>query len=104
MDARYLTLHGGMSALGEDYVCLQQELATLGSGLFTAALRVEGTREKARQAKTLATTRGGKIDKPCFRGSPWAMCVCVLTWSPARQVVGHTKDCQALWLVPHLSS
>jgi hypothetical protein len=69
LDARYLTLHGGMGALGEDYVWLQQELATLGSGLLMAALRMEGAWDTARQAKTLATALGDKIDKFRCRGS-----------------------------------
>jgi hypothetical protein len=46
-DAQYLTLHGGMGTLGEDYACLQQELPTLGSSLLTAALRMEGAWNKA---------------------------------------------------------
>ncbi len=62
-DAQYLTLHGGVGGLGENYVCLQQELVTLGSNLLMAALRMEGAWDKAPQAKTLATTLGDNIDK-----------------------------------------
>ncbi len=33
-DACYLTLHGGVGALGEDLACMQQEVATLSKGLL----------------------------------------------------------------------
>jgi hypothetical protein len=42
VDAQYLTLHGGVGALGGNFICLQQELTDLGKGLSMAAQHMEG--------------------------------------------------------------
>jgi hypothetical protein len=62
-DARYLTLHGGVSALGVDYVCMQQELAALGEGLSMAALQLDEARDEARLARSIAETLGSKFEE-----------------------------------------
>ncbi len=62
-DARYLTLHGGVSALGVDYVHMQQELAALDKGLSIAALQLDEARDKARLAWFIAETLGSEVEE-----------------------------------------
>ncbi len=46
-DARYLTLHGGVGALGDDLALMQQEVESLGKGLTLAAQELDGARDEA---------------------------------------------------------
>jgi hypothetical protein len=42
----YITLHGGVGALGDDYVRLHNDLKLLAHGLSTAALQVKDAKDK----------------------------------------------------------
>jgi hypothetical protein len=62
-DARYLTLHGGVCALGEDLARMQQEVATLSKGLSPASIELVGARDEARHARSVADTLGHKVNE-----------------------------------------
>ncbi len=62
-DTRYITLHGGVGALGNDFVCLYEDLRALGHGLLLAAQQVQLAQEEARQAKSAAALMGGELEQ-----------------------------------------
>ncbi len=63
-DARYITLHGGMGALCDDFVRLHEDLTALGhNGLLLAAQQVQLAQEEARQAKSAAVAMGGELEQ-----------------------------------------
>jgi hypothetical protein len=59
--AWYITLHGGVGALGNDYVRLYDDLKLLAHGLSTAALQVKDAKEEAHQARAEAAAMGTKL-------------------------------------------
>ena len=61
-NSRYITLHGGVGALGNDYVRLQEGLQRLGQELSAAALHAKDAREEACQAWSEATALGVELE------------------------------------------
>ncbi len=69
-NARYITLHGGVGALGNNFVHLHKDLTALGHGLSLAAQQVQLAQEEARQAKLAAAAIGGELEQlRCLGGS-----------------------------------
>jgi hypothetical protein len=62
-NARYVTLHGGVGALGDDYVRLKKDLKELAQGLSTAALQAKDTQDKACQARAEAAAMGNELNQ-----------------------------------------
>jgi hypothetical protein len=62
-DACYLTLHGGIGALGEDLARMQQEVATPSKGLLMADIELDSARDKAHHARSVVDTLGHKVNE-----------------------------------------
>jgi hypothetical protein len=72
-NARYITLHGGVGALGNDFVRLHKDLTALGHGLSLAAQQVQLAQEEARKAKLAAAAMGGELEQLCCLGGSHAI-------------------------------
>ncbi len=60
-NARYITLHGGVGALGDNFMRLHKDLTALGHGFLLAAQQVQLAQEEAHQAKLAAVAIGGEL-------------------------------------------
>ncbi len=71
-NARYITLHGGVGALGDNYVRLHDDLKLLAQRLSAAGLQVKDAKDEARQARAEAAAMGAKLEQLRHGGSAHA--------------------------------
>ncbi len=67
-NARYITLHGGAGALGDNYVRLHDDLRLLAQRLSVAGLQVKDAKDEARQARAEAAAMGAELEQLCCGG------------------------------------
>jgi hypothetical protein len=72
-NARYITLHGGVGALEDNYVWLNKDLEGLAQGLSMTALQAKDAQDKACQARAEAAAIGNELNQLRHLGGPHIM-------------------------------